>query len=105
MIYEYKCESENCMSSYVGSTARVLNDRICEHKGISNRTGSFLSDPKYSIIRVHAQSCDHPILADNFHIVGRCREDVNLRLLESVLIKHLKPDLNNTEAATPLFII
>ena len=105
VIYHYKCESENCESSYVGSTARALYDRICEHEGISNRTGNKLSSLKHSSIREHAQHRNHPIRQESFRIIGRSSEDENLRLLESVYIKHLKPTLNNTESAVPLFII
>ena len=104
VIYHYKCEGEDCESSYVGSTERVLHERICEHKGVSFRTGSSLTSPQFSSIRDHSRSCAHPIDPDSFHIIGRCRDEDNIRLLESVYIKHLRPDLNNTESAMPLHI-
>ena len=105
VIYRYKCESEGCESSYVGSTVRALHDRVCEHMAISNRTGQNLSSPKYSSIREHSKKCSHPVQNDSFQIIGRCREEKHLRLLESIFIKHLHPDLNNTESAVPLHII
>ena len=105
VIYQFKCPSEACMASYVGSTNRALQDRISEHKGVSNRTGQLLSSPKFSSIRQHAQKCSHDIGNDSFRIIGRCRENDNLRLLESVFIRYHQPSLNNTESAVPLFII
>ena len=45
------------------------------------------------------------ILSHSFRIIGRCREGENLRLLESVFIKHLQPSLNNTESAAVLCIV
>ena len=104
VIYQYKCDSGDCASSYIGSTERALRDRICEHIGVSYRTGGKLTDPKYSSIRAHSETCSHPINDQAFRIIGRCRKDENLRLLESVFIKHLKPNLNNTESAAPLHI-
>ena len=94
------------MSSYIGSTERALRDRICEHIGISNRTGVRLAslDSKHSSVREHAKTSGHPVLEGSFRIIGRCSDDENLPLLESVYIKHLKPDLNSTESSAPLFI-
>ena len=103
VIYQYKCG--DCSSSYVGSTERALHDRICEHKGVSFRTGIRLTSPSFSSIREHSVSCSHPIDTDLFRIIGRCSDHEDLRLLESVFIKHLKPDLNNTESAAPLYIL
>ena len=107
VIYHFKCSSEDCESSYVESTKRFLQDRICEHKGVSFRTGSKLSSSsiKQSSIREHATKCSHPIEQESFRIIGRCNQVDDLRLLESVYIKYLKPDLNNTESAAPLHII
>ena len=104
VIYHYRCSSGDCRSSYVGSTERALHDRICEHMGVSYRTGIKLSSPPFSSIREHSTSCSHPLLQESFRIIGRCRDEDNLLLLESVFIKHLKPDLNNTDSSAPLHI-
>ena len=104
VIYRFKCEGEDCSSSYVGSTERALHDRICEHLGVSFRTGIPLTSPTYSSIREHSRSCSHPINKESFEIIGKCKSEDNILLLESVFIKHLRPDLNNTESAAPLHI-
>ena len=104
VVYQYKCDSEDCVSSYVGSTERTLHDRVSEHMGVSNRTGNKLASPKFSSVRVHSTVCKHPMSEQSFTIIGRCKKGEDLRLLESVFIKHLKPDLNNSESSAPLFI-
>ena len=104
VIYKYQCEaSDECTSSYVGSTKRRLKERMCEHKGISFLTGQELSDPKSSIL-VHSRKTGHPVLEESFKIIGNCRPDDSILILESVLIKYHRPDLNNMESAYPLQI-
>ena len=105
VIYQYKCASEGCTYSYVGSTERILHDRTCEHIGVSFCIGSRLTDPKPSSIREHSRLCLHSMQQDSFKIVGKCGKGDDLRLLESVFIQYLKPDLNNTETSAPLHII
>ena len=104
VVYKYSCASGDCKSSYIGSSGRTLRDRICEHKGISYRTGMTLTVPPFSAVREHSTSCAHPIDDESFKIIGGCRKGDDLRLLESIYIKHCKPTLNLTESAEPLFI-
>ena len=104
VIYHYKCSSGGCTSSYVGSTERTLHDRRCEHEGISFRTHMKLTVPTFSAIREHCIECSHPFSAESFKIVGRGHRGDDLKLLESVFIKYLKPNLNLTESAKPLYI-
>ena len=105
VIYKYQCGSGDCRSSYVGSTERALHDRISEHIGVSYRTGIKLTSPPFSSIREHSSKCSHPVEENSFEIVGRCKKGDDLRLLESVFIKYLKPNLNNSESAAPLHIV
>ena len=104
VIYEYKCEaSDECSSSYIGSTTRRLKERMCEHMGISFLTGQKLSDPKSSIYD-HIEDTGHPISEESFKIIGSCRADDSILILESLLIKYHRPDLNNMDSAYPLQI-
>ena len=103
IIYQFTCE--NCSSSYVGSTIRTLHERVNEHMGKSFLTGSTLSSPKASSIREHSNRTKHPLRADNFKIIGRSMPSDHIRLLESVYIRYLNPDLNDLESAMPLNII
>ena len=64
-----------------------------------------LIKPKHSNILLHSQSSKHPLRLNNFTIIGRARSNDNIRLLESVYIRYLNPDLNDLESAMPLNII
>ena len=101
VIYRFKCTGDGCYSSYIGSTTRRLGERMCEHKGVSFLTGNRLSDPKSSILD-HCRKKGHPITDDSFDILGSCRPEENILLLESVYIKYHNPDLNNMDSAYPL---
>ena len=104
VIYMYKCEAgDDCFSSYIGSTTRRLKERMCEHMGISFLTGQKLSDPKSSIYD-HIEDTGHPISEESFKIIGSCRADDSILILESVLIKYHRPNLNNMNSAYPLQI-
>ena len=86
-------------------TAALLIQRVHEHLGKSFLTGSTLSDPKHSNIRKHSRENNHPMRPENFKIIGRARPLDNIRLLESVYIRYINPDLNDMETAMPLHII
>ena len=102
VIYRFQCKTgDECTSSYIGSTTRRIGERICEHRGVSFLTGNKLSDPRSSIFN-HCLKTGHRITEDSFEILGGCREEENILLLESVYIKYYRPNLNNMESAYPL---
>lgn len=103
LIYKFSCV--RCTSEYIGSTTRTLCVRVAEHAGRSYRTGHLLASPSHSSIRDHALSCDSPIRLDNFSILGRCNNVLDLRILESLYIFKCRPTLNNMQSAHPLFIV
>ena len=72
--------------------------------GVSFLTGQKLSDPKSSIL-AHSRKTGHPIVQDSFKIIGGCKADDSILVLESVFIKYHRPDLNNMESAYPLHIV
>ena len=104
VVYLYKCNSDECHSSYVGSTSRRLHTRVSEHRGISCSTGLRLTKPPFSNIREHCRLTNHPMSVESFKIIGRGKPYENIKLLESVFIKHLRPNLNHGESAYPLYI-
>ena len=104
VIYKYQCESDECSSSYIGSTTRRLGERVCEHLGVSFLTGARLSNARSSILD-HSRDTGHPILKDSFKIIGGCKADDNILLLESVFIKYMRPTLNNMDSAHPLQLV
>ena len=105
VVYKYVCP--RCGSLYVGSSSRTLGVRSREHAGVSYRTGNPLSQPPQSAIRDHTISCTSPtsLELENFSIIGTSSNITELRILESIHIFKLKPILNNTISAHPLYIL
>ena len=78
--------------------------RISEHNGRSFRTGNLLKVPGHSAIRDHAIKCSKSVRTEDFKILGSEKNSVQLRMLESLFIKDLKPSLNDMNSAFPLVI-
>jgi hypothetical protein len=102
VVYEYKCSQ--CPATYYGETVCHLSTRIAEHKGVSSRTGRAMTNPLHSNIRNHANERDHPIHVNNFKIISNCDKS-SLKLLESILIHQVKPNLNDADTSVPLSIL
>ena len=103
VIYQFTCE--DCSSFYVGSTIRSLHTRSHEHIGKSFLTGATLTSPPHSNVREHARKKKHSLSLENFRIIGRARSNDNIRLIESIFIRYLNPDLNDLESSMALHII
>ncbi|XP_069970997.1 uncharacterized protein [Penaeus vannamei] len=101
VVYLFTCPS--CQARYVGSTSRWLRHRISEHKGKSFRTGLPLSKPSFSAIREHSLQHSHPFSNTDFSILSSHSSRQDLITSESLLIKKMKPELNNITTTTPLF--
>ena len=103
-VYKYVCPQ--CGAVYVGSTTRTLHTRASEHLGVSPRTGMHLSQPSQSSIRSHSeQSCHCAPNINSFSIIDNANNPSYLRIKESIHIKLLKPPLNETISAHPLYIL
>ena len=103
IIYNYECS--NCQLGYFGSSIRALKLRVDDHIGQSSRTGRPLSNPQPSAIRDHAEMCKCNIKISDFRIVDSVKQESDLRILESIYIKRLKPILNRDSSAIPLNIL
>ena len=103
VVYLYTCSRCN-LGNYVGSTTRLLFTRICAHRGISYRSSLPLSDPEFSAIRTHSNSCGSDIESSDFRCLGSCSNDRDLRTLESMFVKKLHPVLNNNSSSSPLHV-
>jgi hypothetical protein len=86
----------------VGSTYRNLKTRICQHQGISNRTGKELGKRDESKIYDHSRTCQQVISIDDFKIIANSNA-MDLWTTESLLIHDLKPILNNHQTANILY--
>ena len=103
LVYKYSCA--RCASEYVGSTIRTLQSRVDEHCGRSSRTGLLLSKPPLSSIREHAKTCSLGISLEDFKILGKEKDLISLRILESLHIYKTRPSLNDMKSAFPLNLI
>ena len=101
-VYLFKCRQ--CSIQYIGETSRHIITRVCDHKGISSRTGRPLTKPGNSRILEHSTSCNHSIGLSDFKVLKTCKA-LDLKLTESVCIHRFKPDLNNHEQSVPLNIL
>ncbi|KXJ18246.1 hypothetical protein AC249_AIPGENE15583 [Exaiptasia diaphana] len=88
VVYEITCTT--CESKYIGSTIRHLHDRVKEH----------LSSSKSSVAS-HLRSCSNTTQIKT-RVTARDRDPVNLRLLEALFIKSLKPTINSREECREL---
>ena len=102
LIYQYTCES--CNALYIGKTAQHYRSRICQHQGISNRTGATLAVPVNSHIRDHCLEHGGSVKEDNFKILDKCFYSSDLEILESLYHKVLKPTIGVHTQSTPLLM-
>ena len=100
IVYQYKCS--RCKARYYGKTIRNLTLRFSEHAGKSARTGRLISNPYNSAIRSHCENLNHPLLKDNFTILHKARNGLDLPILESLYIQQGSPELNCDLSSFPL---
>ena len=103
IVYLYNCP--NCQVGYLGCSSRSLKTRFCQHAGISDRTGRDLTVKVQSSIREHTLSCQSRLDISNFKILDYCSNKRDLRILESIHIRGLKPQLNSDQSSSPLYIV
>ena len=90
IVYGVHCT--NCSSFYVGKTKRHLMTRFSEHRDVR----------KPSAVTEHLMSTGHDVTIDNVKVYGHGKFDRELLIKESLIIKSLKPDLNETISSFPL---
>ena len=103
IVYLYNCP--NCQVGYLGCSSRTLKTRFCQHAGISDRTGRDLTVKLQSSIRQHAVSCQTRLETEHFRILDSCPNPMELRILESIYIHQIKPELNSDQSSFPLQIV
>ena len=106
IIYKYGCPQRSCGSVYVGSSIRALLTRGLEHMGVSQYTNMPLpaQSKKQSAVRNHSERCGGVVSLCDFSIVSCNRNPTDIRILESLFILTMKPDLNDKTSAFPLKI-
>ena len=103
IIYLFTCPDCNS-GKYIGASNRILKVRIDCHKGVSYRTGLDLNKKEFSAIRNHAASCKYHIRYQEFKILSQSQNSSHLPFLESLFIKQLSPNLNNSISSVHLHI-
>ena len=101
VVYLYTCAQ--CSATYCGETSRHLQTRICEHRGISSRTGQRLTKTNSNIFN-HFLETDHPVVSNSFKIVQRCKSGTT-KIHESIFIHKNSPSLNSKDSSMPLAIL
>ena len=94
IIYSFNCNS--CNIIYYGKTKRHFYIRAAEHMGISHLTNKRLKNVKQSAISDHLLTCDCNINFDDFTILSKDSNNINLLIKESLLKSRDKPILNKT---------
>ena len=89
---------------YVGSTCRTLRVRASEHRGFSPRTGKPVQNPGHSSVRLHSERCSGDVSLQDFAIIDGHKNSFDLRILESLYIHRLRPNLNEMSSAYNLRI-
>jgi len=92
VVYKYKCDS--CNAVYIGHTGLQLHVRIHKHMGLSYRTGLPILHPEHSNIRDHSSTSGHHISIQSFSILKTLQNDVKRKIVESLYIRSLSPELN-----------
>ena len=77
----YKAQCHRCQQLYIGSTIRPLHLRAKEH----------LENSRSSVFR-HRSVCNSSF---SFEVMGRARDEANLRLKEAILIRQQNPAINS----------
>ena len=101
IVYKFKCAV--CDNCYLGSSNRSLAVRGSEHAGKSYRTKKLLARPLQSAVRDHSENiCNKQVSQEEFSIIFKGSSVIEIRIAESLLIKSLKPTLNNESSSYPL---
>ena len=103
VVYKFSCGG--CAATYIGSTVRQLSTPVAEHRGVSPRTNIPLTNPLSSSIRDHSISHKHNLNLEHFSILSSAKQPTDLRILESLQIRHHKPNLNSDSGPLPISIL
>ena len=101
IIYSYSCSG--CNAAYYGKTSRNLKIRCLEHLGI-NKSGHKINSPSSSSIYQQISSLDHNGSLEDFKIISKNNNSLDLLIYESLLILKVRPSLNSQKSSIPLVL-
>ena len=94
----YRANCWDCNDFYIGKTKRRLRDRKTEHfKALTTNCHE-------SAIADHVFLTNHIIKWDHFEILATGRSDMHCKIKESLLIRDLKPALNENVGSEKLHL-
>ena len=88
VVYQFKCTERNCNVSYIGYTTNTLLTRCKQHR----YTGSSIRSHFAYEHLINPPQTD--TLINNFHIIFRTNNILDLKIAESLLIKQHNPFIN-----------
>ena len=96
LVYKASCwDRDDC---YIGETKRRLHDRKTEHfKALTSNSHS-------SAIADHMTQTGHRIKWDPFDILASGQFDIHCKIKETLLIRELKPALNENVGSKKLLL-
>lgn len=86
VVYLYKCPESDCTSEYIGYTTNRLSDRAYQHRFMPSGICQHLQK-EHNLNRI-------PNLLDNFKILYKSNEVLNLKIAEAFYIRNNKPEIN-----------
>ena len=101
----YKLSCGRCNGTYYGETCRHLNVRVDVHSGVSLLTGKKLKAKAAAAVKDHMLFCDHVVSLGDFKILARSKSESHLKINESLLISHEKPEFDRNEKSLPLYFL
>ena len=100
LVYNFKCNS--CNAEYIGKTKRHYRTRTSEHIGVSPLTGKCVkNNSQTSAVHDHMLFCKTVVCPEDFSILAKSSCNFKLEIQESLLIKLLKPTLNENMSSVP----
>ena len=94
----YKASCWDCDAFYIGKTKRRLHDRKTEHFKALTQIGHA------SAVADHSTSTGHNIKYNHFEILTNGRCDLQCKIKETLLIRDLKPTLNENVVSEKLLL-
>ena len=94
----YKASYWDCDAFYIGKTKRRLHDRKTEHFKDLTQIGHA------SAVAEHSISTGHNIKWDHFEILASGQCDLQFKIKETLLIRDLKPALNENVGSENLLL-
>ena len=103
IVYSFKFNSYSAI--YYGKTKRHFYVRAAEHMGISHLTKKRLKNVKQSAISDHLLTCDCNINFNDYTILSKDSNNINLLINENLIIARDKPILYKTAESFPLELL